>query len=99
MTDEREPLLPWTLKGTGESCPRCKRPMERRQRERPPAWFNGYWHAEWDHCGVCPYQVFYPCFKRRQDYLANGRRHRVVLDSRARGARCQAATVYSSIGI
>ena len=71
MTDQREPWPQWTSKGAGEPCPRCKRPMERRQRDRPPAWFSGYWHTEWGHCGVCPYQVFYPGFERRQDYLAN----------------------------
>ena len=61
---DREPWSQWASNGPSLPCPRCNEPMERRNRDRPPEWFKGYWHTAWDHCAICRDTVFYEAFEQ-----------------------------------
>lgn len=50
------------VKGKGNDCPKCKIPMQRRARKKPPA-NKTYFFTEWDYCPNCSHIQHYDEFK------------------------------------
>ena len=50
------------VKGSGENCPKCERPMERRERTKAPE-TRTYFYTEWDYCKDCGHIQHYEKFK------------------------------------
>lgn len=50
------------VKGMGENCPKCLKPMERRKRILPPK-NKSYFFTEWDYCKLCSHVQHYEKFK------------------------------------
>lgn len=51
------------IKGIGNNCPKCDKPMDRK--EHPKHWKpkNNYFFTEWDCCKHCGYVQHYEEFK------------------------------------
>lgn len=50
------------VKGIGNLCPKCKKPMERRERIYPPD-NKTYFYKEWDYCKDCSHIQHYDEYK------------------------------------
>ena len=48
--------------GKGKDCPKCKEPMQRRKRIKPPA-NKTYFFTEWDYCPLCSHLQHYDEYK------------------------------------
>ena len=53
------------IKGDGNSCPKCGKPMQRRERIKPPE-NKTYFYKEWDYCIDCRHVQHYEEFKSSQ---------------------------------
>ena len=53
------------VKGLGDNCPKCSKPMERRERIKPPK-TKTYFYKEWDYCLPCNHVQHYDRFKSAQ---------------------------------
>lgn len=50
------------VKGIGNECPKCFKPMQRRERIAPPP-NKTYFYKEWDYCLDCGHLQHYEEFK------------------------------------
>jgi hypothetical protein len=55
-----------TYIGRGKKCPKCKKPMARMQRKKPPSPDSNQdtWFSEWDFCRDCRHVQHYEEFRR-----------------------------------
>jgi uncharacterized protein with PIN domain len=50
------------VKGIGKDCPKCKVPMETRERILPPK-DKSYYYTQWDYCTQCGHVQHYEQYK------------------------------------